>query len=582
MVKSQPMPLLLVSKLFDPVFYIMVGRLKPHIALVLDDNPSDALLIKQMFATMPELGIQAVTHHSTQGVFPGQCAANLIFLAEDYANSELLQLLELIKGKYPGVPIVLLSSDALPATTLLKAAQLGLSEILSKQSLSRESLRTSLSEIQGISESRPTQTPIAPSPVVQEVHRPADTQQKSARVMDASTDDQSMFDALSTGVLLLRQKEQDLVITSVNPAFCALEGWQAANRLGTALCNEDLAYQNLDFLDALQQVAPGTCATFTEVLTIDEHGEARHRQITARNLGSEGFLVEAFDSTPNPAALPQAGHGTELWRHIVASYPELSALLDEEGNIVDLVSGDWSTVSNDAASLKGKTLSSLVVEDQRQACRELLSKALNTGKSQHIVFRLELSDGPMWLHSTFSLLRTDVSAERYAMIFATDISDLYERHESISTELDTMKEFARRVPFALAVKDSDGRFERANPYFLDLFGLRQDDVIGKSESDLFDESLAAQLQTLDAQMQEHNDVAEMSIQVDPDDWMVYRFIKLPLHGDGEQRQSSFLLVLPSDAEDIGTPAKSEESAKKKSLNMISPELLSQSRREKKR
>ncbi|MEM8499480.1 MAG: PAS domain-containing protein [Pseudomonadota bacterium] len=566
----------------DPVCVTMTGRSKPHTALVLDDNPSDALLLKQMFATMPELGIQAVTHHSSQGVFPGQCAANLVLLAEDYANSELLQLLELIKGKYPGAPIILLSSDTLPASTLLKAAQLGLAEILSKQSLSRDSLRTSLGALRGVNESQPKQAliPTAPAPEVDQ--RPAEIQPQSVSVIMQPAGDKSMFNALSTGVLLLKQKDQDLVIASVNPAFCALEGWQAASRLGTVLSNEDLAYQNLDLLDSVQQIASGSSATFTEVLTIDEHGEARHRQITARNLGSEGFLVEAFDSTPNPAALPQAGLGTELWRHIVASYPELSALLDEEGNIVDLVSGDWATVSNDATSLKGQTLSSLVVEDQRQACRELLSKALNTGKSQHIVFRLELSDGPMWLHSTFSLLRTDVSAERYAMIFATDISDLYEQHESISSELDMMKEFARRVPFALAVKDSDGRFERANPYFLDLFGLRQDDVIGKSEFDLFDESLAAQLQTLDAKMQAHNDVAEMSIQVDPDDWMVYRFIKLPLHGDGEQRQSSFLLVLPSDAEDIGTQAKAADSSKKKSLNMISPELLSQSRREKRR
>lgn len=559
----------------------MAGRPKPHTALILDDNPSDALLLKQMFAAMPELGIHAVTHHSSQGVFPGQCTANLVLLAEDYANSELLQLLELIKGKYPGALIILLSSDTLPASTLLKAAQLGLSEILSKQSLSRDSLRASLGALRGTSESQPEQALVTPRPAPEIIPRPAEIPQ-AVTVTTQPAGDNSLFDALSTGVMQLRQKDQDLVITSVNQAFCALEGWQAANRLGTVLSNEDLAYQNLDFLESVQQISPGSSATFTEVLTINELGEARHRQITARNLGSEGFLVEAFDSTPSPAALPLPDQSTDLWRHIVASYPELSALLDEEGNIVDLVSGDWSTVSNDAASLKGQTLSSIVVEDQRQACRELLSKALNTGKSQQFVFRLELSDGPMWLHSTFSLLRTEVSAERYAMIFASDISDLYERHESISSELDTMKEFARRVPFALAVKDSDGRFERANPYFLDLFGLRQDDVIGKSESDLFDESLAAQLQTLDAQMQEHNDVAEMSIQVDPDDWMVYRFIKLPLHGDGEQRQSSFLLVLPSDAEDIGTQAKAEAAGKKKSLNMISPERLTQSRREKKR
>ncbi len=569
----------------------MAGRSSPQIALILDDNPSDALLLKQMFAAMPELRIRGVTHHSSQGVFPGACTPDLILLAEDYANTELLQLLELTQTKYRNTPVVLLSSGSLPSGILLKAAQLGLSEILSKHSLSRESLQSSLGELGHASVPTPAYPPELQPRVAQatsplpstahttERHIPALT--PAATAPEPTASGSSMLDELSTGILQLRLKDKDFIITAANPAFCALEGWQVAHRLGTTLSSEDLGYQNLDLLEQLHQLAPESTQTFSAVLKIDNHGEPSRRQITVRNRGSEGFLIEAFDTTPIDPVDADPIQDTELWRHIVASYPELSALLDEEGNIVDLVSGDWATISSNSSSLRGQTFSSLVVEEQRQTCRELLSKALNTGKSQHVVFRLELSDGPMWLHSAFSLLRTNVSAQRYAMIFATDISDLYERHETISTELETMREFARRVPFALAVKDSDGRFERANPYFLDLFGLRQDDVIGKSESDLFDESLATQLQTLDAQMQEHNDVAEMSIQVDPDDWMVYRFIKLPLHGDKEQRQSSFLLVLPSDAEDIGTQAKPADSSKKKSSNMISSELLNQSRRERK-
>lgn len=535
----------------------MLSRSSAHTVLILDDNPGDALLLKQLLSSLPGQAYIGQTHHSSQGVFPTDPATyELVFVAEGYANTELLQLLQLLGARYPDAAVALLNDGEHSAPQLLiDAAHAGLNQVLSKGSLSRDTL---LACILALKPAATAPAAITSAPASKSMD--SSPQRTTLPTQTIPAPSQNELEDLSTGVIRLRRKDQQFIISAINSAATKLENLSAANCLGSIADPRLFDYQNLDMIEQLQALRPAETQRHHDIMRLDSDGNVSWRDLSIRDLGDDQLLIELHDANARAREDREQIDEHSIWRHIVSSYPELSALIDEEGNIVELISGPWASIQTDTETLPGQTLSSLLSEDQRQTYRDMLSKALNTGKAQQSVFRLELSDGPIYLHTSLSLLRTDAGADRHALLVATDVTDIFERQESLAAELNIMKEFSRRAPFALAIKDADGRFERANPYFLDLFGLRHDDVIGKSEIDLFDQELAEQLTLLDAQMLRSQDVVEANIQVDPDDWMVYRFIKLPLHGGEEHSQASCLLVLPSDADDQAGATESARSS----------------------
>lgn len=556
-------------------------------ALILDDNPGDAVLLRQMLSSLGEPTVKATIHHSSQGLFPSSADRfDWVFLADNYANSDPVQLLNAIGAQYHSADIVLSSDGHLSAQELLAAARSGLAQIIEKDSLSRSVLNETLHQllVSGKSNNEAPASSQRPSRVGPETQNssssfaaPYAPQNLSANTPQGNPlthgfiaeesegggqGDASPWNELTTGVIVLERDDTHWLVCSINKAAADLDNLDPAELVRQPLTADTFDYQNLNLVDQLEAIGSGEQLRFTDVLQIDNDGEASWRTISATRTHPQRIILELHASAHHLIGEDSADdEQPSIWQHIVSSYPDLTALIDEDGSIIDLISGEWQNIQNDTEALKGQTLSSLISEEQRQLCRELLSKALNTGKSQQTVFKLELSDGPLWLHSSLSLLRTPAATQRTALFVATNVTEMFERQQSGFAELETMKEFTRRMPFALAIKDSDGRFERANPYFLDLFGLRSDDVIGKAEADLFPEHLTLQLLELEHRMQASKDVVEASVQVDPDDWMVYRFIKLPLHNDIDNNLASCLLVLPSDGEDqISTSVPSSKKA----------------------
>ncbi|MFK8021056.1 MAG: PAS domain-containing protein [Pseudomonadales bacterium] len=570
-------------------------------ALILDDNSSESVLLRQLLASLAGRPFSSDIHHSSQGFFPsGNKHYELIFLADNYAHTDLVQLVSLARAQFTEAAIILCADGDISAQELVAATHSGLNQVIDKDTLSRSVLETTIGAINweqtgergSNSTSHPHQNLSRPpsidrKPLVTPAAALPDTtltEMAKSSTADLTRSFGPELEFLSTGIVVLEQRNESWIIRSINAAAAELENLDPAALLGSSWSEAPISYQNLDLFSELEELLAGEQIRFTDVLRVDEEGHASWRNIIAKRGSEQQLILElhesAFHSDGDVADMAKDDSTQTIWRHIVSSYPDLSALVDEDGSIVELVSGDWGKIQNKPETLKGQTLSSLLNDQQRPLYREMLSKALNTGKPQQTVFMLELSDGPMWLHSTLSLLRTPAASQRTALLVASDVTEMYEQQVAKFAELETMKEFSRRVPFALAIKDSDGRFERANPYFLDLFGLRSDDVIGKAETDLFPEHLIQQLQDMETQMLRTQDVVEASVQVDPDDWMVYRFIKLPLHNELDNNLASCLLVLPSDGEDpiAMTIAANKNQAKKPNQAQAATDIKSDSKK----
>jgi two-component system sensor kinase FixL len=55
-------------------------------------------------------------------------------------------------------------------------------------------------------------------------------------------------------------------------------------------------------------------------------------------------------------------------------------------------------------------------------------------------------------------------------------------------------------PFAIGIKDIHGRYQYANPEFLNYFGVKENDISGKTDVDLFSQELASYFQEIEAEV----------------------------------------------------------------------------------
>lgn len=578
----------------------MTRRTETQQILILDDQPADAVLLQHLLAA--ETRASVVLHRSSQGIFPTDLQSfGLIFLAESYAATSVEQMVSVLRQAGAVAAIVFLGDETHNspqqfAGALVAAAHSGLDSVQAKHDLSPASVRQILDKAwadpalghpqqavpqhqqaaprhQAVldrsanqrstahqagtashSGHRPRQAQAAEQPSSAQHSAPPQVFPAEDLGLDTPKNDQDDSSAdwlslLSTAAVRLRNQQGQWHIEGFNDAASLLEQLNAGNR--HLPVDEQLSYNNLDLSATLDALSTGSVTHFEHVLRLSDDPVAQWRTLHIRKTAFDTALLEIHEQSP----ISMADSGSDVWREIVASTAELSALVDEEGILVEMLSGDWQKLSSDPQTLRGQTLTSLLPETERHSCREALSRALNTGKEQRLSMSIDLSDGPLALQACFSVLRADVGGQRLALWSAADVTERQEREQQLRARDRAMSEFVRRVPFALAMKDADGRFEWGNSSFADRFGLRPEQIAGKTENDLFGPELAAQLINLERQMQDSGDTVEAHIQIDADDWMSYRFVKLPLHGDSNDSLASCLLVLPGGEErELSTPS----------------------------
>ncbi len=580
--------------------------------LVLDDNPADALLVRQMLQSLSGWSLNCETHRSDEGILPqnlkNKTSQHLILVAEGYANTQMQQMLELLSFFQPEAKIVLLSNNGgtnVAPQDFIAAAHAGLLQWLQKETLSVNALHTllgglfpeakisipsrplvkndaqhflpqairrSASDIAASAEEtlRPIATPNPANDSEEKAQSFAGDNNAAPRIAPSS-DHLTHLDLLSVGIIEFETCEEGFLFRNINQSAALSENLDRRALAGKLLQEQELHYENFDLIECLETLGQTGDSKKARALSLSSAGDAAWKNITAHRVSESHIVVEIQDITEQVAQNNAQKQSANIWQEIVHSLPDLSILVDEEGSIVELISGEWNQIRSDEASLRGETFTSLLADSDRQLYQDQLSKVLNTGKHQTAAFCLEVSDTRLWLHCKFSLLRTEASAERRVLIVCHDVSEQQEQVQMLVGDLNINKELFRRAPFAMAYKDNEGRFERANPYFLDIFQLRQDDLLGKTESECLSAHAASLLARLNHRVSASGDIAQAELQLSADDPQTYQAVLLPLREDAEHAIHSCLILIPINSDgkqterSVTTSEQFAKESKKKSL-----------------
>jgi len=167
----------------------------------------------------------------------------------------------------------------------------------------------------------------------------------------------------------------------------------------------------------------------------------------------------------------------ERYRLITENAGDLIALLDADGRFA-YASPSYRRLLPAAELDEGDDALAYVHEDDRDAMRTSLGKAVQTGKSAEFNYRLIAADG------TTHDFQATVNSLSYAgvakaVVVSIDVTELRHRDEELAVQARAFENMAE----AMMITSADGIIRSVNPAFTTITGYSSAEVLGKPESD---------------------------------------------------------------------------------------------------
>jgi PAS domain S-box-containing protein len=279
------------------------------------------------------------------------------------------------------------------------------------------------------------------------------------------------------------------------------------------------AEQQRRLLDEEQQVMSGIRNNLREfrleenqLLDVRDHAWRKDlaRAITAAAiLGLSNFvllgsiyLVFKRDLTERRKAEAALAASEERLRQLIASVKDYAFyMLDPQGRVATWNDGAAIIKGYEAQEIIGRPFSTFFPEKDRKAGRPewALEEAAKIGKVEMQGWRLRKDGSRFWADAITSAIRDD---QDRLLGFSEVTRDLTERRlaeEKIRQSQSRLAAILDGSPSVIFVKDTEGRYTLVNRRFEDSFQMMREQVLGKTDLDLFPREPAQKLRDHDAQ-----------------------------------------------------------------------------------
>jgi PAS domain S-box-containing protein len=205
------------------------------------------------------------------------------------------------------------------------------------------------------------------------------------------------------------------------------------------------------------------------------------RDMTARERSreTEQMLAAMFERTPFGVAM------SETTGHYVRVNPAFLRLFGYS-----------------EAELMARTVGDLThPEDVERTWRTFEELVQGTRSHAHFESRMLRRNGQvMWVRNTASRLADADGRLRCIIAMVEDITDRQFAYEALRESEARLQAFTNHSPALMYLKDGEGRYRFANERFLQRFGLRLDQLVGRKDAQIFSRGEASALSARDAEV----------------------------------------------------------------------------------
>ncbi|MDG6777091.1 EAL domain-containing protein [Thiomicrorhabdus sp. zzn3] len=133
-----------------------------------------------------------------------------------------------------------------------------------------------------------------------------------------------------------------------------------------------------------------------------------------------------------------------------------------------------------------------VPEGEREAIESAMERAILTGKETTVIHSITLDDGTQRYLRHKSLARYDDHGRPVRLVGTSqDITEQYLAEERVREQKMLLKSVMNASPDLIFYKDPHGVYRGCNQAFEAFTGKREEEILGKTDFDLFDKSIAA-------------------------------------------------------------------------------------------
>jgi len=263
-------------------------------------------------------------------------------------------------------------------------------------------------------------------------------------------------------------------------------------------------------------------------------------------------------------ALPQGLLVEDACRNVLAVNEQAVDLLELSGATEEVVGADGERLTAEVGGLFAdpewfvERTGELVADHERVDGEELTLADGRTFERTHRPIELPDGQGHLWVYRDVTARRT---RER-------EIETVRRRFEAVLENTTT----------PMFMKDDEGRYLFVNRAYRELFGLRDEEIIGRTDREIHPRDTAAEVERNDQTVIEHGDPLEVEepIVVDGDE-RVFLTTKVPVHDTGERSDPESPVAVFGVATDITERTVRERQLE--ALNRVTQELMSADSRE---
>lgn len=164
-------------------------------------------------------------------------------------------------------------------------------------------------------------------------------------------------------------------------------------------------------------------------------------------------------------------------------------IMDEEGTVLEWNPAAEQLFGYSYQDVLGQPLAPLILPEELYATyADRIARFLWTGDSRFIRHRLEISalrcDGCVF-PCELSMTPMDLGGERRFAAYFRDLTQRKADHEAVITSHNLLRAVVDTVPESIFVKDTAGRYVMMNAAGATIIGLPIEDILGKTDWDLF-------------------------------------------------------------------------------------------------
>jgi PAS domain S-box-containing protein len=219
-------------------------------------------------------------------------------------------------------------------------------------------------------------------------------------------------------------------------------------------------------------------------------GEYASVLTSARKTNVEGrplLCIIARDITERTKAESALRASEERYRRLTEHAYDLIAETDAEGRFLYVSPRFREITGVEPDDLVGRPAFELIHPEDRARVGEMFRRVVDDGKSNHPLFRSRHRDGTWrWIESTGKTFQTD-SGETRAVIVSRDVTERVQSKEALRIANDRLHTILSNAPVFVCALDRDGIVTLCEGSILQVAGIKPDDAVGRSISDLFQE-----------------------------------------------------------------------------------------------